>query len=111
MLEMCGGHSVSCPNRPAIVEQSDRRRAQIDHRLNRQRHSGPQLRSAAPFAVIGNLRLLMELAPHPVTNEFAHHRKPAPHSFIFDFGANVSQAHTLCRHTDRSLQRLFRDPQ
>ena len=46
-----------------------------NHRLNGDDHAGHQSRSAAGVPIVGNLRLLVELLAHTVTNKLPHHTK------------------------------------
>ena len=63
-------------DRPAVrIAESHLGPSERDHRLDRQRHSGRQLKIAAaltPIVIVRNLGLLVHVAPDAVSDEFAH---------------------------------------
>ena len=62
--------------RPSVVQDSDLPAPHRHHRLDRQHHAGPQLRTTARIAEVRDLRLLVQGPPDPVTDEGADHREP-----------------------------------
>src|SRR6478735_5575755 len=92
---------------PAIVEQSDIGRADVNHWLARKRHSRFQFWSATAFAVIGDLRFLMHFAPDAVPNKFAHHRKTISARFILNFRADIPHPPAFMGNADCARERVF----
>ena len=62
-------------NRPAIRQDLDRVNTHIDHRLYRDDHTALQANAVARFAVVRNLRALMQRSAYAVTDIVAHDRK------------------------------------
>src|SRR6266404_8848919 len=111
MLEVRRRQAIRRAYCPAVVEQSDIGRADVNHRLNRERHSRLQFWSATAFAVIGDLGLLMHFAPNAVPNEFAHDRKTISAGFILNFGADIAHAPAFMSDADCARERVFGRPQ
>src|SRR4029077_18463822 len=72
-----------------------------------ERHPRLQFWSAAAFAIIRDLGLLMHFAPDPVPNKFAHHRKTISARFILNFGADVAYAPAFVGDADCARERVF----
>ena len=107
VLEMRRGQAIRCAHRPAVVEQSDIGRPNINHWLNGKRHPRFQFWSAATFAVIGNLRFLMHFAPDPMSDEFAHDGKTMSSRFILNLSTDIADAPALESDADGSRERGF----
>src|SRR5437764_6245917 len=75
-LEVRGERAVLGVHRPAVIPHTHQRAAGVDHRLDRQHHALLELRPAARLTVVGDLRLLVHVAPDPVPNQAADDRKP-----------------------------------
>src|SRR4029077_7873630 len=108
VLEMRRGHSIRRAHRPPIVEQSHVGSADVNHRLNRQRHPSFQLRTTAAFPVICNLWLLMHFSSNPVSNEFRYDGKTKAARFILNFSADVANAPAFAGRANSAGQRIFR---
>ena len=72
---MSGQLAVLGLNRPAIRQDLDRVNTHIDHRLYRDDHTALQANAVARFAVVRNLRALMQRSAYAVTDVVAHDRK------------------------------------
>src|SRR5207248_3351402 len=64
---ICGAH------RPAILKQADGASTHVDHRLNCERHSGLESRTASTFAIVWDLRLFMQLPSDAVSYKLTDH--------------------------------------
>src|SRR5438067_7229120 len=95
MLEVRRRQSIRGAHCPAVVEQSDIGRADVNHRLNRERHARLQFWSAAAFAVIGDLGFLMHFASNAVPNKFAPNGKTKPRALILILGQETPPARPL----------------
>src|SRR5688572_24797703 len=71
MLELGGEAAVAGDGGPAVVEQFDRRLADVDHRLDGEEHSGPELRPGAGAAGVDDLGRIVEDAAEAVAAEIA----------------------------------------
>ena len=73
---VCSKWAEGIPSAVQTVQPSSSRRtpapSRIDHRLDRERHSRLQARTAPAFAVIWHLRFFVQLPSHAVTDKFAH---------------------------------------
>src|SRR5699024_2879438 len=68
-----GKTSVFCYHRPVVIQPPDFRPADIDHRLNCQRHSRLETDSTASLGKIRNLRILMEACSDSMAAEIPHY--------------------------------------
>src|SRR6516164_439237 len=107
MLEVRRRQSVCRAYCPAVVEQSDIGRADVNHRLNCERHARLQFWSATAFAVIGDLGLFMHFTSNAVPDEFAHDRKTISACFILNFGADIPHAPAFMGHADCARKSVF----
>src|SRR6266513_6099535 len=107
MLEVRRRQSIRGAHCPAVVEQSDIGRADVNHRLNRERTARLQFWSAAAFAVIGDLGFLMHFASNAVPNNFAHDRKTISASLILNLGADIAHAPAFMGDADCARERVF----
>src|SRR5213593_3404409 len=105
MLEMRGERAVERPRRPAVGVRFDvlydaipsapldaRLQLRTDlakHRLDRQHHPLPQLQTAAPTAVVVDLRFLMHPAPDSVSDEIADHVEAARFRVLLNHRADI----------------------
>src|SRR5687768_3921624 len=71
VLELGGEAAVAGDGGPAVVEQFDRRLADIDHRLDGEEHAGPELGAGAGAAGMDDLGAVVEDAPQAVAAEIA----------------------------------------
>src|SRR5438067_13258828 len=104
-------HSISGAGGPAVIEQSDGGSSQINHRLDRERHSGFEPRPAAAFSIIWDLGFLVQFSPNPMADKLAHDIKLVTRCFVFDLRADVAQPPALISHTNSALQCPLCDPQ
>jgi hypothetical protein len=98
--------TVRGADRPAILQQPHARAAEIDHRLDRERHTLFQPRATTAFAVIRDLRLFVQLPPHAVADKFSDAEVVA-HCFILDLRAKVAQSLVGKSKADGPLQRAL----
>src|SRR4051794_31104686 len=66
VLEMTGRFAVRGDDGPFIRQGPDGGAAEINHRFDRERHAGLELRPFATAPVVGNLRFLVQRASHAV---------------------------------------------
>src|SRR5947209_20548590 len=71
VLEMRRARSVHRHDRPLIGERLRAGAAGIYHRLDRDRESGDELLTTLGFAVVGHLRLLVELGTDAMADQVA----------------------------------------
>src|SRR5438477_11686347 len=65
-------HSISGAGGPAVIEQSDGGSSQINHRLDRERHSGLQPRPSATFSNIWDLGFLVQFSSNPLPDKLTY---------------------------------------
>ena len=80
----------------------------IDHRLNREDDTGPQLRSALALPIVRNLRLFVHRSAYAMSHIFTHDRKAARLCIVLDRPRNIFQIFARPRLFDRRHQRAFR---
>src|SRR5215472_12457393 len=107
MFEVRRRQAIRRAHRPTVLEQPDFGRADVNHRLNSERHSSLQFWSAAPLAVIGDLRFLVHLASNAVPNKFAYNRKTIVARFIFDFGTDIAHTAPFVSGANGARERVF----
>jgi len=69
---MSGGEAVGSDGSPLVGENLDLSAAHIDHGFDRECHAGFEFWTAPAFTKIWDLRIFVELAANPVTDEFTH---------------------------------------
>ena len=72
MLKMSGGEAIGSDGGPLIGENFHIGAAHVDHRLNSERHAGFQFWSAAAFAEIWHLGILVQFTTNAVADEFTN---------------------------------------
>src|ERR1700678_1072717 len=70
MLEMDGRPVIECPHGPAITFRIDLPPAEVDHRLDGQYQAFLQLAACSATAVIGHLRVFMQMTAQSVPYQF-----------------------------------------
>src|SRR5919108_5433547 len=88
VFELRGEASVDGDRRPIVVEDLNLVRADVDHRFDGERHSCAKALTFATFAVVRNLRFVVEFSSDAVPDE------------IFDDRATVSFGEILNGGTD-----------
>src|SRR6185437_13087169 len=73
MLELGRERAVAGDRRPAIGQDLHMRFAEIDHRLDGEQHAGLELEPFAGFAVMQDVRPVVEHAPQAVAAEITHY--------------------------------------
>src|SRR4030095_117380 len=81
--------------------------AQIDHRLDRERHALSEAWTAAAFAVIRDLRFFVQLPSHTVADKFSNDAEVVANCFILDRRAKVAQSLVGTSKADGQLQRAL----
>ena len=76
---------------PIVIQNFYRRAAHIDHRFDRECHSGLQLCRGARTAIIRNLGFLMKMAPDAVANKFPDHTESIRFDFVLDRRTDLVQ--------------------
>src|SRR5260221_1141546 len=82
VLPLCRQAMVLGDDGPAVGELADRRLACVDHRFDREGHSGPATRPGSGAPIVQDLRLFVEFAPASIAAELAHHAVPLPFSML-----------------------------
>ena len=72
MFEMSRPPAILSHGRPPVFQHFYSRHPGIDHRFNRQGHSGLESRPLAGLPVIWNLRRFVQLASDAVADKLAH---------------------------------------
>ena len=72
VLKMSRQTPVSRHGRPLILEHAYRASAHVNHRFDRQHHPHLETRPLPRFAIVGDLRLFMQLPTDPMTHKIGH---------------------------------------
>lgn len=81
---MSGGKAIGGDGGPLVGENSHVGAAHVDHRFDGERHAWFEFWSAAAFAEVRHLGILVELASNAVPNEFPHDAETVFDGFCFD---------------------------
>ena len=92
---------------PIVIQNFYRRAAHIDHRFDRECHSGLQLCRGARTAIIRNLGFLMKMAPDAVANKFPDHTESIRFDFVLDRRTDLVQAPAFACIFYPFAQRIF----
>ncbi len=95
----CSKCADGLPSAVTTVQPSDKiftpPVAHIDHGLDGEHHAGLEARAGALAAIIGDLRLLVQLAPDAVADEFPHDAVAIGDDLVLDGGAQIAEAAPL----------------
>ncbi len=104
---MRAGLAVLGDGRPVVGQHARLADAQVDHRLDRQRHPRLEARTIAALAVVRNLRLLVQLAADAVPDKLADHRVAVLDDVLLHRGGEVAEHPAVAGVVDRHVQRLL----
>src|SRR6266849_70283 len=76
---------------PAVGQFADRRLAGVDHRFDREGHSGLEARAGSRASVVQNLRFFVEFSPDSMAAEFAHDAVAVAFGMLLDRRAVVTE--------------------
>ena len=111
VLEVRRQAAVPRHRRPPVGQHLHVRLARVDHRLDREHHAFRQPRAPSTWAVVRDLRLLVQRRADSVTHELAHHRKPVRFHVLLYRGADIRDARARLHGLDSVKQRLLGHPQ
>ena len=80
---MSGGEAIGSDGGPLVCENFDLSAPHIDHGFNGECHTGFEFGTAAAFAEIGNLWILVKVAADSVADEFPHNTETIFNGFGF----------------------------
>src|SRR4051794_17207687 len=109
MFELGGQRPVAGDRRPAVVEHLHVGPADIDHRLDREEHSGLQLGSGAGPADMNDFGRVMEQAPDAVSAKIAHDSVAMLFGMTLDRGPDVAEMVAGTRLLDAEHQAFVSD--
>jgi sterol desaturase/sphingolipid hydroxylase (fatty acid hydroxylase superfamily) len=87
--------SVGGDDGPAVIEQAHGGAAQVDHRLDGDRHAGLEARTHAAPAGVGDVRIGVHVAPDAVPTDLGHDARAFMSGQLLDRGADVAEARAL----------------
>src|SRR5712672_2884200 len=91
VLPLCRQAMVLGNDGPAVGELADRGLACVDHRLDREGHSGLETRAGSGATIVQHLRLFVEFTPDPMAAELAHHAVAVAFGMLLDRGTDVTE--------------------
>jgi hypothetical protein len=100
MLKMGGKGSVFGDRCPPICEDFYLRRTGIDHRLNRQNHTGFESETFSTRPIVWDLRFLMECPAYSVADELPYHAVSKAFNILLHSVPNVENAISFTGFSD-----------
>src|SRR5262252_8185258 len=89
---MRGATAIGCLDRPLVRHQTCSAASGVEHRLDGKDHSGTQLDTCARLAMMQDVRILVKVAPDPMTDVLAYDAIPITFGVGLDGRANVAEA-------------------
>ncbi len=109
VLELGRQRAVARHRGPAVGQHLHVRAAEIDHRLDREEHAGPQHDAFARPADVHDVGLVVEQAAEAVAAEVAHHAHVLGLDIGLDGGADVAGGRARPDRRDAAHHRLVGD--
>src|SRR5690606_16194592 len=109
VFEVGRKRAVGGPHGPAVGVDLGVTGPDVEHRLDAEGHSHPQLQALAPFAVVGHLGLLVHRPPDPVTDVLLDHPVTVGAAHLVDGGTDVTEPAALSDLADAGPHALLGD--
>src|SRR5205085_1762786 len=100
VLELRGELAVGGHDGPAVGEEADLGRAQVDHRLDRDGHTRAEAEARAADAHVRDVWVRMHLSAYAMAAEVAHHAAAGGLRELHDRGADVAEPRTFADDRD-----------